>query len=78
MESTGIKPTHIRETLPDGVIMVGQRWTNTINGNTIHVLERTHRKSWVVRETAKGSLRLHDEGQKELREEYILEFFRQL
>jgi hypothetical protein len=78
MESSGTKPARVPDTIPTGIIQVGQRWVNTINGNIIHILERTHREAWVVREMAKGALRVHDEGMKELRELYILEFFKQI
>jgi len=77
MESTGHKPELLPTTIPkDGIVVVGQRWTNKINGNMISIQERTHRGAWVVRETAKGALRTYDEGLKELRENFILEFYR--
>ena len=77
MESTGKKPVLLPTTVPkNGLVEVGQRWVNKINGNTISIQERTHRDAWVVRETAKGALRTYDEGLKELRENFILEFYR--
>ena len=77
MESTGKKPELLPTTVPkNGLVDVGQRWINKINGNTISIQERTHRGAWVVRETSKGALRSYDEGLKELRENFILEFYR--
>lgn len=77
LESKGTPQLPRQDLLPKGHIEAGQRWNSTINGSTLNVISRASRDAWTVRETVKGNMRTHDNGEREMLETFILSFYKQ-
>ncbi len=76
IESKGTPPIPKPDNLPKGTVEVGQRWNNTINGSILQIVSRSKNGTWTVNETMKGNYRIHDNGQKEMMETFILSFYK--
>ncbi len=61
---------------PKVVVESGQRWNNVINGSVLDIISRNANGSWTVKETMRGNYRIHDNGQKEMMENFILSFYK--
>lgn len=66
-----------RSVKPESKINVGDRWENKVNGSTITIIEKKDR-CWNVHETARGNFKIHDNGNKEILESFILNFYKKL
>lgn len=76
IKSKGTTPPPKLDMLPKGHVEVGQRWNNVINGSMLNIIARNKNGSWTVRETMKGNYRVHDNGEKEMMENFILSFYK--
>lgn len=77
IESKGIPPApQLQHLVSKGSVEVGQAWLNVINGSVIKILGRNRNGSWTVHETVKGNFRVHDNGEKQLMENFILSFYK--